>query len=916
MSNFRFMHGVLGIRETEEVQAVLFFCHSFLIGVTLMTFDTAARGIFFSRFGAEKLAWVYIISAIVVAAVGVIFSKLESRCSLPDLLGGCLVLVAITCCLSRIALEVSNSSYVIMSLLIAYEVMEVLTALAFWLLAGRIFDLRQGKRLFALISSGAVLANIVTGLSIPLLVSFFGGASNVLWFSAVAAGANIVVFKKIVSRYRHIVSPLSEAGVEKTIIHQPGIKDILGRPYTRMICAFVFLSYMTYCLVDFVLYDQIEHRYVDQDSIASFLGLFLALVNVILFIVQTFISGRLLTSFGVSFGLVLLPVTLLGIVVSLLLGSSMVGGVMVFILALGGKMAYRVLWASFEKPSTVVLYQPLRGGWRTGVQTHAESFVEPASAIASGLLLLVISRCFEWGTEGISVLLVVVLIGYFVYGLWLNTGYKDEVAKILSRRRFVGESLSLGDAETLNVLKKSLESVHTGEVVYALHLLERVGDKSCIPILVNLLEHQDAEVRIAVIDRLGKSNSSEASQALRTTLVSDNDSGVRGKALGALCCHSEYIDMGEIKGYCSNEYHRDIRIAAFTALLNNCGPEGKEVGHKMIPLLIHSHDVEERILAAQVLKNVAMTPQDDPLTLLLDDGNSRVCHEAIRAVGALGRIDQAPRLVNYLGNSAHRFTAAKALEKMGGEVLVELRRQYEQTVSPLIRRRIIRITGRIGNPAAISFLWERLNDTDDILRHSTLEALVQCGYRAEEQDKTRRVSVCIKQEVASAVWNLGARIDISEQAPDSILYESLVSRQRLILDRILLLLSFIYPAQRVLHARENLSGVKLDRRVYAIEAFDSFLEEKDKRIILPLVEAGNEQEQYKALQKYGSDSLLGFSGRILNILVSEHANPWLVSCAIFVGVKSKIHIPNSRLEEKRGHAEEMVRETVLWAQSQ
>jgi len=57
------------------------------------------------------------------------------------------------------------------ALMIWFEVVWALTSLEFWGLAGRLMNLRQGKRLFGLIGSGDMVATVIGGFSMSYFVA-------------------------------------------------------------------------------------------------------------------------------------------------------------------------------------------------------------------------------------------------------------------------------------------------------------------------------------------------------------------------------------------------------------------------------------------------------------------------------------------------------------------------------------------------------------------------------------------------------------------------------------------------------------------------------------------------------------------------------------------------------------------------
>jgi hypothetical protein len=92
----------------------------------------------------------------------------------------------------RLGLNLPESGWVIFALPILFQILVNLGNLAFWPLANRMFNVRQGKRLFGLVGSGQWLAIVLTGFLMPVLVAWLG-IENLLLLGAACAGGALLV---------------------------------------------------------------------------------------------------------------------------------------------------------------------------------------------------------------------------------------------------------------------------------------------------------------------------------------------------------------------------------------------------------------------------------------------------------------------------------------------------------------------------------------------------------------------------------------------------------------------------------------------------------------------------------------------------------------------------------------------------
>ena len=87
------------------------------------------------------------------------------------------------------------------------------------------------------------------------------------------------------------------------------------------------LAILGYYCLEYVFYDQLERAFLEQDALASFFGRYFALLGLIELTSNACVAGPLLLRYGLSFGLLALPVmntltTGVAIATGMLFGST------------------------------------------------------------------------------------------------------------------------------------------------------------------------------------------------------------------------------------------------------------------------------------------------------------------------------------------------------------------------------------------------------------------------------------------------------------------------------------------------------------------------------------------------------------------------------------------------------------------
>ncbi len=137
-----------GVEPAEERGAALMLAHSAFMGFGTVFFETAAAALFLGQYGASALPSVYLAAAGLSAATGYAYSKLQNRLSFDHLMTGTLVSLLVVVASLRGALFFTQAASLFFFAMVFYRVLSILTDLEYWAVAGRLYDLRQAKRLF------------------------------------------------------------------------------------------------------------------------------------------------------------------------------------------------------------------------------------------------------------------------------------------------------------------------------------------------------------------------------------------------------------------------------------------------------------------------------------------------------------------------------------------------------------------------------------------------------------------------------------------------------------------------------------------------------------------------------------------------------------------------------------------------
>lgn len=255
--------------------------------------------------------------------------------------------------------------------------------------ANQLFNIREIKRAYPLVSSGMLVADILSGFSLPLLLAFVGLKNIIIPSAAICIifGAAILVY--LSHNYR---TAFPDNSLERTKTNRTRLR-LTGslKHYSFLLFAFFGLLQIVGVLIDFQYLNQLEMNYSDKD-IASFLGIFGGVTGLCELLMQLFISSRVLERFGVFFTTATLPIC-----VAILLPST-VG--LLWLLPITRSHSFfwglvflkfldELLRYTFVVSGAPLLFQPIPDKLRSSIQTLSGGIADAWGMGIAGVIILV-----------------------------------------------------------------------------------------------------------------------------------------------------------------------------------------------------------------------------------------------------------------------------------------------------------------------------------------------------------------------------------------------------------------------------------------------------------------------------------------------------------------------------------------------
>ncbi|MEQ8575697.1 MAG: hypothetical protein RIB63_16635, partial [Fulvivirga sp.] len=200
---FKALFLALNVRPNEEKQVLLLLGQGFFMGVFLATFQITAETLFLNRL-SEYLKEAILCSGFLGIITTALFSYLQNRISFRTLALGNLALILLFVATIYASFHYGDPSYQEPLIFLSFALIGPILAvslLGFWGTFGRLFDLRQSKRIIGGIDIGQLMAAIITSFSFPFLQTLIPETTNYLLISCVSIALSFIFLFILTSRY-------------------------------------------------------------------------------------------------------------------------------------------------------------------------------------------------------------------------------------------------------------------------------------------------------------------------------------------------------------------------------------------------------------------------------------------------------------------------------------------------------------------------------------------------------------------------------------------------------------------------------------------------------------------------------------------------------------------------------------------
>ncbi len=880
----------LNVRKDEERPVLLLLGKGFFLGIFLATYEISAETLFLNRLADDYLKEGIMVSGALGVISTFLFAFFQSRVKFAYLAMTNLLLVfAFTL---GVYLLFQDASLVVQDYLtfILFAMIGPITAvvlLGFWGTFGRLFDLRQSKRIIGRIDIGQLLASIAAFFAIPFFTHIIPDTSSYLLISAVSAFM-VFVFSFVLDKTTVAKGSLKSSREDRK---QTSYSRLSRNKYVRQLSLFLLFSMLTFTFIQFSFQTVSSQQFPEEESLRNFLAICRGSILVLGLLMQSFVNDRIISEYGLKVALLILPV-IVGVFSILAIGAGLLYGFTPeadkFIFFFGFVALSRIFnWSvrdSLENPSFKLYFMPFDLNLRFNIQTKVEGVVNELSRFLGGALILILSTFPYFDLLDYSYAVLFLLAGYFFVVSKMYSGYRNLIrVKLEKQQEEISPEKTMSLTEQLVVrLNRFLRNSLTSYSIFSFRLLEKVQPQ-VIPHSINvLMRHEEYEVKHFAQHKLNE---------VRGTSVSD----------------SYILDLPGARKLSKNVISRDELLELFKT---------GEISRNRVYHLSKSDRPEDRQYAAEIIGNYADNERTHYLVDLLYDKDKVVRSTAIKTAQKKYNWEVLNALIENLNDPAYSIMSFNALTVIGEPALKALDHAFYHTnhVFNSQALKIVQIMGRIGGDQVRELLWSRLDYPNKIVVSEVLRALGEGGYQAG-LTQIPRIKYAIESDIEAIAWNMAAYYEVSDTYFGVHIRTALEEEVNHDIRHIYMLLSMLYDARSIQLVKENIESGTHEGMTYAIELLDVFLSEELKKKIIPVLDETSYREKAARLQEFYPREPLD-DKQVLRFLLNRdfsQTNRWTRACVIYQMGMKKLSEFHNDLIAHFFNPDLMIREVAAWA---
>ena len=822
--------GLLKIYEDEISLLLWTAALLFVIRSSGVILNNYAETAFLKRYGVEYIPIVDMLNAVATFFITGFLATFMGKIPGARLLSYVFIFSGITVTIIRLLIP-TGMEILYPALFMLKSQFELLQALLFWNMCNDLFNTRQSKRIFPLLTAGGVVGLILGSFGTPYFAKTFQ-LDNLLYLYLCTTLLGVVIVQGMGRSFPTLIFPEKTGAKEKkktSMIHEfknvlPLIKDSL---LIKIVLVLTFMPNVVIPIINYQFNYAIDNQFASETAMIEFFGYFRGVIYVISLIILLFV-GRIYGRWGLPVALMFHPFNYMIALLGFLFSFNMFS-------AIYARTSINIIRTTINMPATSILIGLFPESYRGMIRPFLRgTVVRIAKLVGSGLILISINFIHP---RYLTLVALPFVLAWIAAPIILKSKYAKILKDLISQNMLDVKSLEkeeLGhifkDGNIVIEMEQSFLDARGKDAIWYARLLKNFSEENLDKNILKTLEYQDDKTKMALIKML----SLEFKENSIKELIPSLDPEKPEVTIAILKIMSQYgfemdRDM-DLTVYVNNP-HPVVRGFAVACLYaNNPDQYGK-----MIDEWLHTKNIKERqsgIISAGLTHKRKYI--DILLTILKEREIDPIIPDIIIALSRLRARELTGVIYSYLFYDPEdvRLAALDALE----------------IIDDFSLKKVILLLGDKSN-AIHEFAKEKIKRADFQNNKLLIESLELPGIRIRKglfalletlEIKEFDIFMYAKKNLNKCYYYLAMSENLKNWTGSrmkDLTMEHLVQQKELVLENIIRVLAIHDQTGRMKTAWMGIFFQNTKQRANAIELLSDIMDKKLFNIMLPLLES-------------------------------------------------------------------------------
>ena len=474
----------------------------FLIRTSSILFNNFAETAFLKRYGVEYLPIVNVVNSISTFFIMAFLTGLMQKIPGSRMLGNTLLFCGISVAALRFVVPLGfDLIYPVLYILKAQY--EVLLALIFWNLANDLFNTRQSKRLFPLITAGGVIGGIIGSFATPPLAKAIT-MDNLMFAYLITTSLGALGVRRMGKQFPTLLlsDKKGKKGKKRTNLVED-FKNVLPlMKKSTLVKILVLLTLLPNIAIPIMNYQfafSVNQTFATQSGMLNFFGYFRGCMNIVSLIILLFV-GRVYGRLGLPVVLMFHPINYMLAFLAFLLRFDIFS-------AMYARISTNILRTTMNNPARAILMGLFPVSYRAVIRPFLRgTVVRVGILIGSGIIMV---------SEGLYPPRYLSIAAMIAVGVWVITtfvlkkSYPRILLDLISNNMLDLKSLEEKDADSVfadksiqNRLLETFLASRGEDCLWHARVLKAQNFENLDNHILSVLENNDDKTKIQLLAML------------------------------------------------------------------------------------------------------------------------------------------------------------------------------------------------------------------------------------------------------------------------------------------------------------------------------------------------------------------------------------------------------------------------------